>query len=117
MTGSAEMAEVLARFAEQFNRMPEMPRMTQGWDRWVVVRARDAGWTHALRVEGGRMTVGPGPVAGADITLDGPADTLASIFRGELSPTEPYLDGSIAVHSTEEDMLKLDVFTLMVWGE
>jgi len=117
VTSAAEMADVLRQFVVQFNQVPELPRMAQGWNRTVVVRARDAGWTQALRVEAGRVSLLEAAPPAGEITLEGPADTLAAIFRGETSPTEPYLDGSLQVRSTEADMMKLDVFTLMVWGE
>ncbi len=116
MTPADQMQDVLHQFTEQFNRSPELPKMTKGWDRTIVIRARDADWVSALRVEGGHMALLPGEAPG-EIVLEGPSDTLAAIFRGELSPTEPYLDGTLIVRSTEADMMKLDVFTLMVWGE
>lgn len=113
------MQGVLAAFAERFNSTPELPQMTRGWDRTLSLRGRDAGWRLDLRVTGGRLTLlAPGEApADADIVLEGAGDLLASVFRGEVSPTEPYLDGSLIVRSTEADMMKLDVFTLMVWGE
>lgn len=119
MTPAGEMERILQGFAEQFNASPELPKMTQGWDRTILVRARDADWCRAMRVEGGRMLLfsAADTPASAEITLEGSSDTLASVFRGELSPTEPYLDGSLVVRSTEADMMKLDIFTLMVWGE
>jgi hypothetical protein len=117
MISAEEMAAVLEEFARNFNRIPELPKMTQGWDRTIVIRATDAGWVAALRVEGGRARPLPSGGAPAEIALEGPSQILASIFRGELSPTEPYLDGTLLVRSSEEDMLKLDVFTLFVWGE
>ena len=119
MTSAAEIEGVLQQFVDQFNASPELPKMTAGWDRSILVRARDAGWARALRVEKGRVSLlaAAATPAAAEIALEGPADTLAAIFRGELSPTEPYLDGSLMVRSTEADMMKLDVFTLMVWGE
>jgi putative sterol carrier protein len=117
MTNAQEMASALEGFAAQFNRSPELPQMTRGWDRTILIRARDAGWTLALRVEGGRVRLLPASPPAADIVLEGPSDTLAAIFRGEISPTEPYLDGTLVVRSSEADMMKLDVFTLMVWGE
>ena len=116
MIGAEEMADVLQRFTDQFNRSPELPKMTQGWERTILIRARDAGWVAALRVEAGRVRVLAGE-APAEIVLEGPSDTLAAIFRGDVSPTEPYLDGTLVVRSSEADMMKLDVFTLMVWGE
>lgn len=119
MTTITEIESVLQQFVEQFNASPELPKMTQGWDRTILVSAKDAGWIRALRVASGRIALVPAADTPevAEITLDGPSDTLASVFRGELSPTEPYLDGSLVVRSTEADMMKLDIFTLMVWGE
>jgi putative sterol carrier protein len=119
LTDSDEMAGVLETFVEQFNHSAELPRMTAGWDRTILIRAQDAAWAHGLRVEEGAIRALPAAAlpAEAEIVLEGSADTLASIFRGELSPTEPYLDGTLLVRSSESDMMKLDVFTLMVWGE
>ncbi len=119
MTDVAEMERVLTEFARQFNDSAELPRMAQGWNRTILVRATDAAWTRGLRVQEGavRLLGAAEHPARAEIVLEGAADTLAAIFRGEMSPTEPYLDGSLIVRSTEADMMKLDVFTLMVWGE
>lgn len=119
MIPAAEMESVLSQFAEQFNASPELPQMTRGWDRTILIRARDAPWVRALRVEAGRVALLPlaATPQAAEIVLEGSSDTLAAIFRGELSPTEPYLDGSLVVRSTDADMMKLDIYTLMVWGE
>lgn len=119
MIAPADMERVLEEFAQQFNSRPELPQMTRGWDRTILIRPRDASWVRALRVEGGRVELLPvaGTPTAADIVLEGPSETLAAIFRGEMSPTEPYLDGTLLVKSTEADMMKLDIYTLMVWGE
>lgn len=119
MIADSDMDGVLTDFSARFNASPELPRMTAGWDRTIRIEPRDEHWVRALRVEGGQITVLPEaqvPEA-AEIRLVGPAQVLADIFRGVLSPTEPYLDGDLIVHSTEEDMMKLDIFTLMVWGQ
>lgn len=119
MTPGAEMEQVLRRFVDQFNVSPQLPQMTRGWDRAILLEPVDGAWVQALRVQGGRMALLPADVrpAAAEIVLRAPSDLLAAIFRGETSPTEPYLDGRLVVQSSEEDMMKLDIFTLMVWGE
>ncbi len=118
MVPGSEMDAVLEAFARRFNASPELPVMTTGWDRTILVRAREAGWTRTLRVQGGHLrTLGSEETPeGADIVLEGASDMLAAIFRGEISPTEPFLDGALMVRSSETDMMKLDVFTIMVWG-
>jgi|BEDMetMinimDraft_2_1075160.scaffolds.fasta_scaffold04057_3 putative sterol carrier protein len=119
MTSGPAMDRVLAAFARSFNERPELAEMTQGWDRVILLRAHEAGWTRALAVRAGRLSVldSQETPSSADIVLEAPSDTLAAIFSGELSPTEPYLDGTLLVRGSEADMMKLDVFTIMVWGE
>lgn len=119
MTSGAAMDGVLAQFVTRFNHTPELPAMTAGWDRTILLRARDAGWTRAMRIEAGLLRVLGSEITPqtADIVLEARSDLLAAIFRGDVSPTEPYLDGTLLVRSSEADMMKLDVFTIMVWGE
>lgn len=119
MTPGPEMEQVLRRFVEQFNASSQLPQMTRGWNRAIQLEPADGPWVLGLRVEGGRMVLLPAGVRPErpEIVLRAPSDLLAAIFRGETSPTEPYLDGTLVVQSSEEDMMKLDIFTLMVWGE
>lgn len=119
MVGADEMAGILEEFAGRFNANPQLVQMASGWERNLLIRATDAGWRLGLEVAGGRVRLlGDGATpAAAQIVLEAESETLAAIFRGELSPTDPYLDGSLIVRSSEADMMKLDVFTLMVWGE
>ncbi|MDI3298742.1 MAG: SCP2 sterol-binding domain-containing protein [Bacillota bacterium] len=119
MVGADEMGRILEAFVDRFNANPQLAQMAAGWERTILIRAKDAGWRLGLEVSGGRVRFlddGALP-ASAQIVLESESETLAAIFRGELSPTDPYLDGSLVVRSSEADMMKLDVFTLMVWGE
>jgi hypothetical protein len=118
VVAGSQMDAVLQDFARRFNSSRELPAMTAGWERTILVRATDAGWTRGLRVQGGRLHLleGEETPQGAEIVLEGGSDLLSAIFRGEVSPTEPYLDGDLVVRSTEADMMKLDIFTIMVWG-
>lgn len=117
MVDSREMDRVLTDFASRFNAKPELAKMTAGWERTIAIEPSDAAWRRDLRVERGLVRTLEQVPEKADIRLVGRSSVLADIFAGRLSPTEPYLDGDLVVHSSEEDMMKLDIFTLMVWGE
>jgi len=119
MVAGSEIDVVLQDFSDRFNGSSELPRMTAGWDRTICLEPGDQSWVRGLRVQGGHIRVLAADEIpdSAEIRLVGPARVLLEIFRGGLSPTEPYLDGDLIVHSSEEDMMKLDIFTLMVWGE
>lgn len=111
------MDKILTDFASRFNAKPELAKMTVGWERTISIEPSDAAWRRGLRVENGRVHTLEQITEKVEIRLLGRSSILADIFSGRLSPTEPYLDGDLVVHSSEEDMMKLDIFTLMVWGE
>jgi hypothetical protein len=39
------------------------------------------------------------------------------LFSGRITPTEPYLNGTLRVLGSEEDVMRLDFISLMIWGE
>jgi len=42
---------------------------------------------------------------------------LEAVFSGEMTPTEPYNQGDLLVRGNQDDLFRLDVLTLMIWGE
>jgi hypothetical protein len=39
------------------------------------------------------------------------------MFYGDITPTQPYLNGTLKVLGTEDDIVRLDFISLMIWGE
>jgi putative sterol carrier protein len=103
-------------FAAKINGDARLRQMIADWDRVIRVEPSDGPPPETLVVAGGAVAVGPAE-AEAAIVLRAPAEVLASIFRGERSPTEPYLDGTLRVIGSQEDVLRLDFLSLMIWGE
>ncbi|HJQ00608.1 MAG TPA: winged helix-turn-helix transcriptional regulator [Jatrophihabitans sp.] len=57
---------------------------------------------HAL-LEDGSVTVGPGPLPGADVVLDMPdVITFKALLIGQLSPADALLDGAVTVEGSLE---------------
>jgi putative sterol carrier protein len=105
----------LEHFAARVNGDARLRKMIADWERTIALEGSD-GAGGGLRVSGGRVEVVDLP-AEPDIRLRAASDILEGMFRGELSPTEPYVDGSLQVQGSQEDVLRLDFLSLMIWGE
>jgi putative sterol carrier protein len=89
--------------------------MISDWDRVIRVEPSD-GEPETIVVQGGTVrveNVGTEP----SIVLRAPRKVLEAIFSGASTPTEPYLDGSLSVFGSQEDVIRLDFLSLMIWGE
>ncbi len=117
---SQQVAEVLREtvdaFAARVNRDDRLRKMVADWDRTIALVATDESVAAGFQVLAGRvLPLGEAPM-GADVLLRADAATLIGVFRGDLSPTEPYVDGTLQVQGSQEDVLRLDFLSLMIWG-
>lgn len=118
MADAVALARALDSFVERFRAEPRLKAMTAGWDRTIAVQATDLPDVFWLRVEGGtlrRLVEAPGTEP--EITMSAGSDLLRALFAGEVSPTEPYMNGDLRLIASEADVMRLDVMTLMLWRE
>lgn len=114
---SETLMQSLQAFGQRYNRDARLQKMTADWDRVIAVEPVDEGTAHTLEVRGGRMQVRPGAPEEADIVVRAPLSVLCGIFTGQMSPTEPYMDGRLMVRGSQEDVLRLDMLSLLIWGD
>lgn len=105
----------LETFAEKINQDARLRQMIADWDRVIRIEPLDAP-AETVRVEGGRVWVEETASPPA-IVLKAPLQVLTDIFSGVRTPTEPYLDGTLSVQGSQEDVIRLDFLSLMIWGE
>ncbi|MDA8345649.1 MAG: sterol carrier protein [Thermaerobacter sp.] len=105
-------------FREKVNENARLRQMNRDWNRDIAVVAKDlVGVEASISMRAGLMEWQPQSAENPHIVLTAPADVLIGIFRGDSTPTEPYLDGSLTLRGTQEDVLRLDFVSLMIWGE
>jgi predicted lipid carrier protein YhbT len=111
------LEHTLAEFARRVNEDPRLRQMIQDWDRTIRCVAADTGREAWLEVRQAAVRVAPAVPAEEDVRLEGDESLLLGMFAGETSPTEPYLDGRLRVTGSQEDVLRLDILSLMIWGD
>lgn len=115
---TAEFYAALDQFRDKVNRNARLRQMLHDWDREISVVAGDLENVPAsITMRGGEMEWQPELAKSPQIELSAPSDVLIGIFQGSETPTEPYLDGRLKVRGTQEDVLRLDFISLMIWGE
>lgn len=91
--------------------------MNRDWNRVVVVKANDIESLHTFTVWLGVVSLAEGAADKPDLTVISDSETLADIFYGDITPTEPYNNGTLKILGQEDDIIRLDFISLMIWGE
>ncbi|MBX5475801.1 MAG: SCP2 sterol-binding domain-containing protein [Clostridia bacterium] len=113
-----ELHDALRDFAERYAAEPRLKVMNRDWDRVIHVAPTDlAGGDFTLTLKDGDLSLQKGAPEHAHMVVRADSETLTDLFYGDISPTEPYMDGRLRIEASEEDTMRLDVITLMIWGE
>lgn len=110
------LSETLERFVQACNDNERLRTMNRDWDRVVVVKPDDAVEEHWIQYRAGTAAL-VDPVGEADLTVEAAANVLADIFSGAMAPTEPYMNGDLRVYGSQDDVMRLDIISLLIWGE
>ncbi|MCL4318480.1 MAG: SCP2 sterol-binding domain-containing protein [Firmicutes bacterium] len=111
------MLPILENFAHECNENERLRQMNREWNRTIVIRDTDSGNHYWLRSRAGSIQTGEGPISEADMQVEGSQEVIRAVFSGEMSPTEPYNAGDLLVKGRQDDLMRLDIITLLIWGE
>ncbi|OPX84331.1 MAG: SCP-2 sterol transfer family protein [Pelotomaculum sp. PtaB.Bin104] len=113
----AEITESLRVFQDKYNQNDRLKVMNRDWDRVVEIRATDINSLHTFTVKNGVVSLAEGAAEQPDLTVISDSETLADIFYGDITPTDPYNNGTLKIMGQEDDIIRLDFISLMIWGE
>lgn len=117
MATHEEITGSLNAFKDNYNKNERLKVMNRDWDRVVVIRATDVESLHTLTLKEGVVSLKEGSSDNPDLTVISDSETLADIFYGDITPTEPYNNGTLRIMGSEDDIIRLDFISLMIWGE
>ena len=117
MATHQEITESLKVFTENYSKNERLKIMNRDWDRVVVIRATDVDSLHTLTLKEGVISLKEGAADSPNLTVISDSETLADIFYGDITPTEPYNNGTLKIMGSEDDIIRLDFISLLIWGE
>ncbi len=111
------MLPIFEDFVRACNENPRLRQMNRDWNRTIVIRTSDNGRCYWLQSENGLIQHGEGDRDNADMRIEGSDKVIREVFSGAISPTEPYNAGDLLVKGSQDDLVRLDIITLLIWGE
>lgn len=115
MALAEDLQDSLETFAESCNENDRLMAMIRDWNRVLHIHADDIGRDDTLVTRDGAVVYQPGAPETADLTISSTAEILTQIFYGELSPNEPYNEGTLRIQGPEDDIVRLDFVIAMLW--
>ena len=104
-------------FQEGYQTNEKLKSMNRDWDRTVLVLANDIESAHTMVLKDGELSFRQGRQDQPDLTIISDSGTLTDMFFGDITPTEPYLNGTLKILGSEDDITRLDFISLLIWGE
>lgn len=117
MATHQEITESIGAFAKGYNDNKRLRIMNRDWNRVILVRATDVASEHTLELKEGDLSFRQGSSESPDLTVISNSEILADMFFGDITPTEPYMSGALKILGSEDDIVRLDFVSLMIWGE
>ena len=118
MATSQEILEALADYQVQCNDNKRLRKMQRDWSKllhFVADDTKDA--VHHGRGEGRDRLLQAGAEGAPDIIVTAKSEDLCDMFWGDLNPSQKYLQGEIRVKATQEDVVRLDAITMIIWPD
>ncbi|HNY65830.1 MAG TPA: SCP2 sterol-binding domain-containing protein [Deltaproteobacteria bacterium] len=118
MATKDEILEALADYQVQCNNNQRLRRMQRDWSKLIHFNSEDTGDWFTMDVVKGEITAfEPGARGVPDIIVTTLSENLCDMFWGDLNPSQKYLDGEIKVKASQEDVMRLDAITMIIWPD
>lgn len=118
MATSQEIMDALADYQVNCNGNARLRRMQRDWTRLLHFKAEDTADLFTMNVINGEIvSFDAGAKGTPDIIVTTISENLCDMFWGDLNPSQKYLQGEIRVKATQEDVVRLDAITMIIWPD
>lgn len=118
MATQEEIFEALEDYQVQCNNNQRLRRMQRDWSKLIHFKTFDNDAKFTMNVVSGEITqIKTGLEGVPDIVVTASSEDLCDMFWGDLNPSQKYLRGEITVRASQEDILRLDAITMIIWPE
>ncbi len=113
-----EIREALADYRVSCNSNERLRRMQRDWSKVIHLDALDVDAKFTMHVVRGEITsIDDGLSGPCDVLVRAQSEDFADMFWGDLNPVQKYLQGEIKVQGSQEDVMRLDAISSIIWPE
>lgn len=118
MAEKNEVMEAMMEYTRLSNGNARLRKMNRDWSKVVHFHASDTNQDFLMKVDAGEITdYKPGRPDTADIVVTATSEIFCDMFWGDLNPTQKYLTGELQVKGSQEDIMRLDAISAVIWPE
>jgi putative sterol carrier protein len=118
MADWTELSDALEDYRENCNSNARLRKMQRDWSRVLHFVCSDVPLTFTMVVDHGEIvSIEPGHSNVPDIVVTTTSETFCDMFWGDLNPVQKYLRGEIVVQGTQEDVMRLDAISYVIWPD
>lgn len=113
-----ELAEALADYTVSCNSNERLRKMQRDWSRVLHFECSDTGDRFHMVVDRGEIvSTSEGHEGVPDIYVTTDSEVFCDMFWGDLNPVQKYLRGEIKVQGSQEDVMRLDAISYVIWPD
>lgn len=118
MAAEEEVLQALEEYKKLSNGNARLRKMNRDWSKVVQFHAIDTNQDFVMKVvEGEILETKAGTAEIVDILISSTSEIFCDMFWGDLNPTQKYLSGELQVKGTQEDIMRLDAISAVIWPE
>jgi putative sterol carrier protein len=118
MAGWDELQEALADYTVSCNSNERLRKMQRDWTRMLHFVCSDTTDTFSMDVQAGEIVnTGPGHTGVPDVVVTTDSETFCDMFWGDINPMPKYLRGEIQVRGSQEDIMRIDAISYIIWPD
>ena len=118
MADWSELSEALDDYTINCNGNDRLRRMQRDWTRVLHFVCSDTDQQFTMDVDHGEIVATiEGHVGVPVIVVTTTSETFCDMFWGDLNPVQRYLRGEIIVKGSQEDVMRLDAISYVIWPE
>lgn len=119
MADQKEILEAIQEYTRLSNGNARLRKMNRDWSKVVQFHALDLKQDFTMKVQSGEIIEAR---AGAsdippDIIISSTSEIFCDMFWGDLNPTQKYLTGELQVKGSQEDIMRLDAISAVIWPD
>ena len=113
-----ELREALDDYTISCNENVRLRKMQRDWSRTLHFVCSDSTVMFTMMVDKGEITSTAEGLDGLpDIVVTTTSETFCDMFWGDLNPVQKYLRGEITVQGSQEDVMRLDAISAVIWPD
>lgn len=113
-----ELQEALADYTVSCNTNERLRKMQRDWTRRLHFVCSDNDVRFTMVVDHGEIVeTSEGHAGVPDIVVTTTSENFCDMFWGDLNPVQKYLRGEIVVKGSQEDVMRLDAISYVIWPD